>query len=160
MAKRDPTTFRSARWFLPDDMRTLSHRARDGKLATAILNTWRELNPCRSHFKMQVDVKPEILQAGGFPLELPAMALGEVFLKPRPCSSQRARMQAEESWVAASKQSRVADGSICFIDAIRELAAISAILPLSASLNAWKAAVPSSTSMLPLIIDSSSRRTD
>ena len=35
------------------------------------------------HFKSRVeDVKRGILQAGGFPMELPALSLSESFLKP------------------------------------------------------------------------------
>ncbi|MFW7354793.1 MAG: L-arabinonate dehydratase [Brucella sp.] len=109
MTTRDPKTFRSARWFVPDDMRTLSHRARiqqlgygpkdfDGKPVIAILNTWSDLNPCHGHFKTRADdVKRGILQAGGFPVELPAMALGEVFMKPSTMLYRNLlSMQAEE----------------------------------------------------------------
>lgn len=109
MTLRDPKTFRSARWFLPDDMRTLSHRARlqqmgygsqdfDGKPVIAILNTWSDLNPCHGHFKTRVDdVKRGVLQAGGFPVELPAMTLGEVFMKPSTMLYRNLlSMQAEE----------------------------------------------------------------
>lgn len=109
MAARDPSKLRSARWFGPDDMRTLSHRARmkqmgyagddfDGKPVIAILNTWSDLNPCHAHFKARVDdVKRGIVQAGGFPVELPAMALGEVFMKPSTMLYRNLlSMQAEE----------------------------------------------------------------
>ncbi|TGR10510.1 dihydroxy-acid dehydratase [Mesorhizobium sp. M4B.F.Ca.ET.190.01.1.1] len=109
MAARDPSNLRSARWFGPDDMRTLSHRARmkqmgyasddfDGKPVIAILNTWSDLNPCHAHFKTRVDdVKRGIVQAGGFPVELPAMALGEVFMKPSTMLYRNLlSMQAEE----------------------------------------------------------------
>ena len=49
----------------------------------AILNTWSEAQPCHMHFKSRVDdVKRGILQAGGFPMELPALSLSESFLKP------------------------------------------------------------------------------
>src|SRR6185312_7161485 len=44
----------------------------------AILNTWSEAQPCHMHFKSRVDdVKRGILQAGGFPMELPALSLSE-----------------------------------------------------------------------------------
>ena len=49
----------------------------------AIINTWSDLNPCHSHFKQRVeDVKRGILQAGGFPVELPAISLSESAVKP------------------------------------------------------------------------------
>ena len=85
---------RSSRWFAPDDIRSSSHRSRamqmgydrqewDGKPVIAIINTWSDINPCHAHFKHRVeDVKRGVLQAGGFPIELPALSLAEVFVKP------------------------------------------------------------------------------
>lgn len=87
-------TLRSARWFAPDDLRAFGHRSRAmqmgydpvdwaGKPVIAILNTWSDINPCHAHFKHRVeDVKRGILQAGGFPIELPALSLSEPFVKP------------------------------------------------------------------------------
>ncbi|TWT98414.1 L-arabonate dehydratase [Stieleria varia] len=49
----------------------------------AILNTWSELNTCHSHFRNRADeVRRGILQAGGFPVEVPVMSLGEMLMKP------------------------------------------------------------------------------
>ena len=85
---------RSARWYAPDDFRSFGHRSRtmqmgydrkdwEGKPIIAILNTWSDMNNCHSHFKQRVDdVKRGILQAGGFPMELPAISLAENFVKP------------------------------------------------------------------------------
>lgn len=54
-----------------------------GKPVIAILNTWSDINPCHAHFKTRVeDVKRGILQAGGFPVELPTLSLSENFVKP------------------------------------------------------------------------------
>ena len=54
-----------------------------GKPVIAIINTWSDINPCHTHFKQRVeDVKRGVFQAGGFPLELPAMSLSEPFQKP------------------------------------------------------------------------------
>ena len=84
-SNRDPKSLRSARWFAPDDLRGFGHRSRlmqmgyaqedwAGKPLIAIINTWSDINPCHSHFKQRVeDVKRGILQAGGFPRELPAI---------------------------------------------------------------------------------------
>src|SRR3546814_11285946 len=39
--------------------------------------------PCHSHFKQRVeDVKRGVFQAGGFPVELPAISVSESFVKP------------------------------------------------------------------------------
>jgi dihydroxy-acid dehydratase len=94
MSRKKPEELRSARWFAPDDLRSFGHRSRAmqmgyapeewaGKPVIAILNTWSEAQPCHMHFKSRVDdVKRGILQAGGFPMELPALSLSESFLKP------------------------------------------------------------------------------
>ena len=85
---------RSARWFAPDDFRSFGHRSRVmqmgyapadwvGKPIIAIVNTWSDANQCHAHFKQRVDdVKRGVLQAGGFPLELPAISLSESLVKP------------------------------------------------------------------------------
>jgi dihydroxy-acid dehydratase len=87
-------TLRSARWLAQDDFRSFNHRSRVmqlgyaaedwvGKPIIAILNTWSDINPCHGHFRERVaDVKRGVLQAGGFPLELPGMSLFENLLKP------------------------------------------------------------------------------
>jgi dihydroxy-acid dehydratase len=91
---KDHKVLRSARWMEPDDLRSFGHRSRsmqmgydpldwEGKPIIAILNTWSEAQPCHMHFKDRVDwVKRGILQAGGFPMELPALSLSESFVKP------------------------------------------------------------------------------
>lgn len=85
---------RSARWFAPDDLRSFGHRSRmmqlgyseedfAGKPVIGILNTWSELNTCHSHFPERVkDVKRGVLQAGGFPVEMPSLSVDESFTKP------------------------------------------------------------------------------
>jgi hypothetical protein len=92
--RKTPGQLRSARWFAPDDFRSFGHRSRvlqmgygyedwKGKPIIAIVNTWSDANQCHAHFKQRVDdVKRGILQAGGFPLELPAISLSESMVKP------------------------------------------------------------------------------
>ena len=54
-----------------------------GKPVIAIINTWSDINPCHAHFKQRVEeVKRGVWQAGGFPVEMPAMSLSEPFQKP------------------------------------------------------------------------------
>jgi dihydroxy-acid dehydratase len=85
---------RSHRWFGVEDLRAFGHRSRAqqmgygpedyaGKPVIAIINTWSDINQCHAHFRERVtDVKRGVLQAGGFPLELPAISLSEPFVKP------------------------------------------------------------------------------
>ncbi|WP_250297860.1 IlvD/Edd family dehydratase [Streptomyces sp. A 4/2] len=55
----------------------------DGRPVVGICNTFSELTPCNGHLQIIADaVKRGVLQAGGFPLEFPAMSLGEPFLRP------------------------------------------------------------------------------
>lgn len=54
-----------------------------GKPVIGILNTWSEMNPCHIHFRERAEhVKRGVWQAGGFPVEIPCMSLGEPFMKP------------------------------------------------------------------------------
>jgi dihydroxy-acid dehydratase len=92
--KRRPEELRSHRWYGVKDLRSFGHRSRTaqmgfhrsdyaGKPVIAIINTWSDINPCHSHFKQRVEeVKRGIWQAGGFPVEMPAMSLSEPFQKP------------------------------------------------------------------------------
>jgi len=82
---RSYDSLRSARWFAPDDLRSFGHRSRLMQMGPviAIINTWSDLNPCHAHFKARAeDVRRGVLQAGGFPVELPALSVSESFVKP------------------------------------------------------------------------------
>src|SRR5207248_3358020 len=94
MTRKKPEELRSHRWFGESDMRGFGHHSRisqmgysradyAGKPIIAIINTWSDINSCHAHFRQRADeVKRGVLQAGGFPLEMPALALAEVFQKP------------------------------------------------------------------------------
>ncbi|GAC1574113.1 MAG: L-arabinonate dehydratase [Candidatus Elarobacter sp.] len=54
-----------------------------GKPVVGIINTWSDINPCHVHLRARADeVKRGVWQAGGFPLEMPAMSLSENMMKP------------------------------------------------------------------------------
>ena len=49
----------------------------------AVVNPWNELNTCHTHFPERVqDIKLGVLAAGGTPVEIPVMSLGEQLMKP------------------------------------------------------------------------------
>lgn len=85
---------RSHRWFGVNDLRSFGHRSRTlqmgydredfaGKPVIAVVNTWSEINPCHTHLRDRAEsVKRGVWQAGGFPLEVPAISLSEPFMKP------------------------------------------------------------------------------
>jgi dihydroxy-acid dehydratase len=107
--RKKPEELRSHRWYGAKDLRAFGHRSRTaqmgydrsdyaGKPVIAILNTWSEINPCHTHFKSRVEeVKRGIWQAGGFPVEMPAISLSEPFQKPTTMMYRNLlAMEAEE----------------------------------------------------------------
>ncbi|HSD36623.1 MAG TPA: L-arabinonate dehydratase [Rhodocyclaceae bacterium] len=106
---KNPEELRSHRWYGAHNLRAFGHRSRTaqmgfdrsdyaGKPVIGILNTWSEINPCHTHFKQRVEeVKRGIWQAGGFPVELPAISLSEPFQKPSTMMYRNfLAMEAEE----------------------------------------------------------------
>jgi L-arabonate dehydrase len=101
---------RSAEWFSRRDIYGFIYRSWvrnrgvpsdqfDGRPVIGICNTWSELTPCNTHFRVLADhVRHGILEAGGFPLEFPVMSLGETLLRPTAMLYRNlASMDAEES---------------------------------------------------------------
>ena len=92
--RKSPEQLRSHRWLGVQDLRAFGHRSRlrqmgydsedwSGRPVIGIVNTWSDINQCHAHLRARVeDVKRGVLQAGGFPVELPAMSLSEPFVKP------------------------------------------------------------------------------
>ena len=107
-----PEDLRSFRWFGGErtaGLRAFSHRSRMrqlgvdpeehlGKPLIVILNTWSELNPCHMHLRERAEqVKRGVLEAGGFPVEMPVATLSETFQKPTPMMYRNLlAMEAEE----------------------------------------------------------------
>jgi dihydroxy-acid dehydratase len=55
----------------------------EGRPIIGILNTWSDINPCHMHLRERAQsVKRGVLEAGGFPLEMPVATLFEAFQKP------------------------------------------------------------------------------
>ena len=96
MTKRKPEELRSQRWFSPENVPGFSHRSRlkqvgyrredfMGKPVIGIINTWSEINPCHYHLRERAEfVKRGVWQAGGFPVEIPAMPITEIYMRPSP----------------------------------------------------------------------------
>ena len=78
--KRDRDGFIHRSWMknqgLPDEVF-------DGRPVIGICNTWSELTPCNAHLREVAEyVKRGVWEAGGLPLEFPAMSLGETQMRP------------------------------------------------------------------------------
>jgi dihydroxy-acid dehydratase len=94
MTRKKPEELRSYRWFGASDLRSFGHRSRlrqfgydladwSSKPVIGIINTWSDINACHGHLRARAeDVKRGIFQAGGLPIELPAMSLAEPMVKP------------------------------------------------------------------------------
>lgn len=92
--RRDLSELRSQRWFATDNMRAFAHRQRTqqmgmrreefmGRPVIGIVNTWSEMSPCHAHLRDRAEaVKRGVWQMGGYPVELPAISVGEVMVKP------------------------------------------------------------------------------
>ena len=101
---------RSQQWFGRQDRDGFAYRswlkARgipndqfDGRPVIGICNTFSELTPCNSHFRVLAEqVKMGVLEAGGFALEFPVMSLGETLMRPTAMLYRNlASMDVEES---------------------------------------------------------------
>ena len=94
MPLKSLSDLRSRRWFADQGMRGFAHRQRMQQQGVrredvmerpviAIINTWSDLSPCHAHLRERAEaVKRGVLLAGAYPVELPAMSLGEVMVKP------------------------------------------------------------------------------
>lgn len=87
------STHRSAQWYAGTGRNAYIHRAWmrrglpadafDGRPHIAIANTASDLTPCNSHLdEIAASVKAGIWEAGGVPLNLPVVSLGETQVKP------------------------------------------------------------------------------
>jgi dihydroxy-acid dehydratase len=110
MAKKSVKKLRSQQWFGREDIygfiyrswvknRGVPHDQFDGRPVIGICNTWSELTPCNTHFRVIAEhVRNGILEAGGFPLEFPVMSLGETLMRPTAMLFRNlASMDVEES---------------------------------------------------------------
>jgi dihydroxy-acid dehydratase len=88
-----PTQLRSAQWYSGDDRNAYIHRAWmrrglpasafTGRPQIAIANTASDLTPCNAHLdEVAASVKQGVWEAGGVPLNLPVVSLGETQVRP------------------------------------------------------------------------------
>ncbi|MCU1682554.1 MAG: dihydroxy-acid dehydratase [Amycolatopsis sp.] len=84
---------RSSQWYAGTDRNAYIHRAWmrrglpshafDGRPHIAIANTASDLTPCNAHFtEVAESVKQGVYEAGGIPLNLPVVSLGETLVRP------------------------------------------------------------------------------
>ena len=102
------SSYRSSHWYAGDDRNGYIHRAWmrrglpnhafDGRPHIAIANTASDLTPCNAHLnEVAESVKQGVYEAGGIPMNLPMVSLGETLVRPTAMLWRNmAAMAAEE----------------------------------------------------------------
>jgi dihydroxy-acid dehydratase len=104
---------RSAHWYASDDRNAYIHRAWmrrgvpgnafTGRPHIAIANTASDLTPCNAHLtEVAASVKNGVYEAGGIPLELPVVSLGETLLRPTAMLWRNMAAMATEEMLRAN----------------------------------------------------------
>ena len=104
---------RSSEWYSGDDRNTYIHRAWmrrgvpdsafNGRPQIAIANTASDLTPCNAHLaEVAQSVKNGIYEAGGIPLELPVVSLGETQVRPTAMLWRNMAAMATEEMLRAN----------------------------------------------------------
>jgi len=104
---------RSAQWYGGDDRNAYIHRAWmrrggpsdafAGRPQIAIANTASDLTPCNAHLaEVARSVRDGVYEAGGIPLELPVMSLGETQVRPTAMLWRNLAAMATEEMLRAN----------------------------------------------------------
>jgi len=104
---------RSAHWYAGEDRNAYIHRAWmrrgvpgdafAGRPQIAIANTASDLTPCNAHLsELAESVKNGIYEAGGIPLELPVVSLGETNVRPTAMLWRNMAAMATEEMLRAN----------------------------------------------------------
>lgn len=107
------TEHRSSQWYSGTDRNAYIHRAWmrrglpnnafDGRPHIAIANTASDLTPCNSHFdEVAESVKQGIYEAGGIPLNMPVVSLGETQVRPTAMLWRNMAAMATEEMLRAN----------------------------------------------------------
>jgi dihydroxy-acid dehydratase len=112
-SSNDGSRLRSAQWYAGDDRNAYIHRAWmrrgvpgdafTGRPHIAIANTASDLTPCNAHLtEVAASVMNGVYEAGGIPLELPVVSLGETLLRPTAMLWRNMAAMATEEMLRAN----------------------------------------------------------
>jgi dihydroxy-acid dehydratase len=112
--RRAETPPRSAKWYSGDARNAYIHRAWmrrgvpdsafSGRPQIAIANTASDLTPGNAHLtEVAASVKNGVYEAGGIPLELPVVSLGETLVRPTAMLWQNMAAMATEELLRANR---------------------------------------------------------
>jgi dihydroxy-acid dehydratase len=107
------TEQRSSQWYSGTDRNAYIHRAWmrrglpahafDGRPHIAIANTASDLTPCNAHLnEVAESVKQGVYEAGGIPLNLPVVSLGETLVRPTAMLWRNMAAMATEEMLRAN----------------------------------------------------------
>ncbi|MFI5066085.1 MAG: dihydroxy-acid dehydratase, partial [Streptosporangiales bacterium] len=105
--------YRNAQWYAGDDRGSYLHRAWmrrglpssafTGRPQIAIANTASDLTPCNKHLnEVSASVQAGIWEAGGVPLDMPVMSLGETQVRPTAMLWRNLAAMAAEEMIRAN----------------------------------------------------------
>ncbi len=105
--------YRSDQWYSGNDRDSYIHRAWmrrglprsafTGRPQIAIANTASDLTPCNKHLnEVSASVQAGIWEAGGIPLDMPVMSLGETLVKPTAMLWRNLAAMAAEEMIRAN----------------------------------------------------------
>src|SRR5829696_2349878 len=111
--KAGAVKLRSAQWYAGEDRNAYIHRAWmrrgvpgdafTGRPQIAIANTASDLTPCNAHLtEVAASVRNGIYEAGGIPLELPVVSLGETQVRPTAMLWRNLAAMATEEMLRAN----------------------------------------------------------
>lgn len=111
---RPRRALRSHEWFSRVDRQGHEHRSNlkaiglpdhvfDGRPVIGLCNVWSELNPCDMGLRdLAEHAKRGVLEAGGLPLEFPAIGVGEPLMRPSPMMFRNLASMAVEELIRAN----------------------------------------------------------
>ena len=78
-----------------------------GRPVIGILNSWSEVAGCNAHLRdLAEHVKRGVLRAGGFPVEIPVISLGEPIIKPTAMLYRNLMAMAVEELIRGNPRRR------------------------------------------------------
>ncbi len=113
MSEQHSSQQRSSQWYAGTDRNAYLHRAWmrrglpahafDGRPHIAIANTASDLTPCNSHLNEIAEaVKQGVWEAGGVPMNLPVVSLGETLVRPTAMLWRNMAAMATEEMLRAN----------------------------------------------------------
>ncbi|WP_083473936.1 IlvD/Edd family dehydratase [Frankia sp. R43] len=113
MDERRPGRLRSSQWYGGDDRNAYIHRAWmrrglppsafSGRPQIAIATTASDLTPCNAHLnEVAASVRNGVYEAGGIPLDLPVVSLGETQVRPTAMLWRNMAAMATEEMLRAN----------------------------------------------------------